>query len=527
MQGNDKVDAVIVGAGAAGCMFAADLAAAGKSVVVLEAGPAWQTNDLVSSQIWARRLKWGGSPVLGEGNTSIGYTMNSGWGYGGAALHHFALWPRLHAEDFKLNSLYGKGLDWPIEYETLRPYYDFIQTEVGLSGDADAEIWRPPGDPYPMKPLASSPQSDIIAGGFTRLGFRTAPLPAAINSEWYNGRPPCVYDGWCDAGCPINALAHPLAIYKPRAETAGAAFRSGSTVTRILLDSKQRHATGVRYVATNGRRYFQPAATVILAAHAVQNARLLLNSPTHRFADGLANSSKLVGKYFMAHFAAGIFGLFREKTLPYLGLTGGHLICQDGYVKDRRKNGFGSYQWVIGPALKPNDLLGIANSRPELIGNELHDFLDRAAYHLGTMGTTAEVLPELSNRIETSARKDRYGMPLAKVIYNHSENTRLLIRHCQSEGLDIFRSAGALQSWAGAVGNVHLMGGTIMGEDPASSVTDEYGRTHDVPNLLIAGSGLFPTCGGVNPTFTIHALTRRTAERMLNHWNDFSISSRH
>ena len=229
----------------------------------------------------------------------------------------------------------------------------------------------------------------------------------------------------------------------------------------------------------------------------------------------------------MAHVAAGIFGLFGEKTHPYLGLTGGHLISQDGYVKDQRKNGFGSYQWVIGAAMKPNDLLGIANSRPELIGNELHEFLTRAAFHLGTMGTTTEVLPELSNRIETSTQKDQNGMPLAQVIYNHSENTRSLIEHCRSEGLEIFKAAGTLQSWAGGVGNVHLMGGTIMGEDPGSSVTDEYGRTHDIPNLVIAGSGLFPTSGGVNPTFTIHAITQRTTERMLEHWIDFSPSSQH
>ena len=167
-------------------MFAAKLAAAGKSVVVLEAGPAWQTTaDLISSQIWARRLKWGGSPVLGKGNTTIGYTMNSGWGYGGAALHHFALWPRLHAEDFKLKSLYGKGLDWPMDYETLRPYYDFIQKEVGLSGDAEAEIWRHPGDPYPMKPLASSPQADIIAERIQPARFQYRAL--ARSHQFRNG----------------------------------------------------------------------------------------------------------------------------------------------------------------------------------------------------------------------------------------------------------------------------------------------------------------------------------------------------
>ena len=137
----------IMGAGAAGSLLAARLASAGRSVIVLEAGPPWSMFDLVSSQIWARRLKWGGAPVLHGGHDRPGHNMAVGWGFGGSALHHYAGWPRLHPADFTMRSDSGRGLDWPIRYEDLQPHYDAVQAECGVAGDASAEPWRPPGDP--------------------------------------------------------------------------------------------------------------------------------------------------------------------------------------------------------------------------------------------------------------------------------------------------------------------------------------------------------------------------------------------
>ena len=127
----ESFDVLVVGAGAAGSVIAAQSARAGKRVLILEAGPARQLSDLTSSQIWARRLKWSGGEVEEDGNLRIGHGFNAGWGSGGSAMHHYAVWPRLHENDFKLRSQYGKGLDWPIEYRDLRPYYDRVQSEVG------------------------------------------------------------------------------------------------------------------------------------------------------------------------------------------------------------------------------------------------------------------------------------------------------------------------------------------------------------------------------------------------------------
>src|SRR6186713_1765542 len=216
MADQPMVDVVIVGAGAAGAVFAAILAEAGKSVVILERGPDRTLSHLYSSQIWARRLK-SGAPVVDRGPDRIWHNFNSGHGTGGAAIHHYAVWPRFAEADFKRRSIQGRGLDWPFEYTQLRKFYDDVQADVGVAGDAAQELWRPPGDPYPLPPLETTRQGDVLKRGFAELGLRTAPIPVAILTRPYKGRAPCLYDGWCDAGCPIGALANPLVSYLARA----------------------------------------------------------------------------------------------------------------------------------------------------------------------------------------------------------------------------------------------------------------------------------------------------------------------
>ena len=524
MTHHESVDVVIVGGGASGSLLAAKLSEGGKKVVVLEAGPPWRLRDMFSSEIWARRLKWAGAPVPSGGASPIGLRFNSGGGIGGAAIHHYANWNRLHPEDFEEKSLFGEHLDWPIIYDDLRPYYDDIQEEIGLSGDTKAEITRPLGMPYPMPPLRQSRQAELIVKGFNALGIASFPTPHAINSVEYKGRNACLLDGWCDAGCPIGALANPLVVSIPAARAAGAEFRSHANVTRVLVDYSGRVATGVIYRDDAGLEHTQFAALVILAAYAIGTPRLLLNSATDKFPSGLANSSDAVGRYIKTHISAGAYALFDEDTEPYRGVTGGLVTSQDAYAKKQAGSYLGSYSLQGALSFKPNDLIGIANTRPELFGVALQEFMQKAAHHIATVQPLGETAPLPQNRVTQSKQVDQFGLPLAQLTHEFSQSDLELSATATAQSVAVLKAAGAREVWQGQISGQHVLGGAIMGRDPASSVTNSYGQTHDVSNLFIAGTALFPTIGAVNPTFTIYALALRTARHLLNHWGAIARS---
>lgn len=523
MKYDDRVDVVIVGSGAAGSVFAAKLAEGGKRVKVLEAGPAWTERDLYSSPMWARRLR-GASPRVDEkGEHHIYARLNSGRGVGGAALHHYGVWPRFQVEDFKKKTLYGKGLDWPMEYEDLRPAYDAIQAEVGISGDAEAEIWRPAGAPYPLPPVHVFRHGKKIALGFERLGMRVSPIPIAVLSRPYRDRPACVWDGWCDAGCPIGALANPLAIYLAQAVRRGAVVQAESHVTRILTDKSGKRTTGVEYVDANGTTRVQPAAAVVLCASTVETIRTLLNSASQRHTQGLGNSSGLLGHYLMAHPAVVVYGLFDEDVQNYSGASGGQLYSQDKLAKtEKQYPALGRRHWEIALAMKPVDIQGLAISRPDLIGLELERFMRRAARGLAAMTSLSEDEPIQANRIALSSKKDAYGLRLAEVHYTISPNGLALWEQSKQDGVEVFKAAGAKEAWPGPLHAQHIAGGTIMGNDPRRSVTNGYGQSHDISNLFIGGGSVFPTLSHANTTYTIHAMAWRSAKHLVDNWSAIS-----
>jgi choline dehydrogenase-like flavoprotein len=281
MAANEKVDVVVVGAGASGSVYAAVMAKQGKSVVVFEQGPDWQLSDLISSDIWGRRVKPAGGPFILEGKHPVSYGAQGGWGVGGAALHYFANFPRLLPNDFHVKSEHNRAHDWPISYEDVSPYYDKVARDVGVSGDAKAEeIWRPASEPYPMPPMKTFRNGQVWLKGFEAVGIRMVPAAVGMNSTEYKGRSACIYDGWCHVGCPIGALANPLVTYLADARKSGAEVRAWSTVTRILTNTEGTRVTGVEYYDQKTGRQVQPASVVVLAAWAAQNPRILLNSAT-------------------------------------------------------------------------------------------------------------------------------------------------------------------------------------------------------------------------------------------------------
>jgi len=516
----EPVDVAIVGAGAAGSVLAAKLAAAGKSVVLLEAGPKRSPSDLISSQLWARRLRWGGPPVRSEGSGPVSFGLNGGWGDGGAALHHYATWPRLKVADFKVHTLYGRGLDWPLEYDTLRPFYDEIQQEVGIAGDAAAEIWRPPGAPYPMPALRRTAQADAIARGFKALDKHVAPTPLAINSVVYNGRAACLYDGWCDSGCPIGALANPVVTYLSRALEKGARVINNALTQRVVV-SRAGQVDAIEYRDGRGELRMLRARHVILAASAIGNPTILLNSSSSLYPHGIGNRHSLLGRYLMTHGQVLISGFFAAETEPHLGVSGAILMSHDDYEKTTSPGAFGSRQWLLAPALKPGDFARFAPGA--LHGSALEEFVRRGVRHGAAMVCMAEEMPSLENRVELESTSQAGGMRRTRLVHALSADSSALLRVAGVQGESLFKAAGAKEITSMLLPSAHLMGGTVMGSSPSDSVTDSYGRVHEFSNLWVAGAGLFPTTGAVNPTFTLQALALRTARHLLGTWSSFLL----
>ncbi len=508
----EMIDVAIIGAGASASVYAAVLAEAGLSVTVLEAGPPRQLSDLYSSQIWARRLKWASPHVEETTRDTMAYNFNAGRGFGGAALHHFGVWPRYHPEDFNIRSAHDRGLDWPIDYDDLRPYYDRVQADVGVAGDAEAEIWRPAADPYPLPPVPRFRQGELLARGFEAMDMNVAPVPVAVLTRPYRGRPACIWDGWCDAGCPTGALANPLVLYLQRARQAGAELQANSHVTRLLTNARGDRVTAIEYVDEQSEVQELRARSFVLAAFTIENSRILLNSANDKHPDGLANGSGSLGRYLMSHPAANLFGMFDEPVQNHMGLSGGQIINQDRFAKPGDGDAFGSRQYIGGLALKPNDLLGISMSRADLFGPELNTFMQKASQNMAAMVTICEDEPQAENRIELSSNKDEHGYPRARITYNTSKSGMAVLAEAIDEGLAVIKASGAREAWPGPKVAQHIMGGTIMGKDAASSVTNRFSQTHELDNLFVGGPSVFPTSSCVNSTFTVHAASLMSAE---------------
>src|ERR1700761_14477 len=479
---NEKVDVVIVGAGASGSVFASVLAKAGKKVVLLEAGPDWQLSDLISSEIWGRRIKPAGPPILLDGKNPMGYVAQAGWGAGGASLHYFANFPRLLPTDFKMKSEHGRALDWPIAYEDVAPYYDKVAREIGVSGDAKAEErWRPAGEAYPMPPMKTFRNGDIWLKALETSGIPMVPAPVGMNSVEFKGRPACLYDGWCHVGCPIGALANPQVTYLGDARKAGAELRAFSTVTRVLTNEAGTRVTGVEYYDYQHQKQIQEASVVLLAAWSGQNPRLLLNSATDKHAKGLGNASGLVGHFMMSHHVASTWGMFDEDIKNHLGTIAVQYMSYEHYPKTSQKDAFGSSFLVAGFALKTPAL---ANSRPDLFGTELDDYMKRAARNLTGIKAFGEELPAMENRVELVSDKDEFGIPLGKLTHTFQPDAVALWNANLDDGVKIAKAAGAKEGMPGrgAIPTSHLLGGTIMGTHASNSVVNSYGQSHEIPN---------------------------------------------
>ncbi len=513
---SELFDVLIIGTGAAGSVLAGQLAEGGLKVICLDAGPYWNPEKDWASDEWEmRKLFWDGPRInasTAENRVSIG-TSTSGKAVGGGTIHYTMMALRLHPSDFRTKTLDGVGEDWPITYDDLAPYYEFMEHELPVAGPEEWP-WEGKGS-YPQPEHETDCQAQKFMDGCGKLGIKPAVCPLAMVTAYYKDpwgfkREPCTNRGYCHEGCKPNAKSYTLLNFIPKAKKYNATIVPDAYVTKITTD-KSGKVSGAEFIREGAKQCIK-ARVVILSAFVVETPRLLLASANSDFPDGLANSSGAVGKYLMVHSDHLVYARFKEPVRQYRNPPT-TVITQDFYETDAGndyKRGF-----TIGPyAGRPIDFANLAiNSRRDMWGHKLLDFMKGYNYWMRN-GIIGEVLPNKENRVELSDEVGEFGLPIPIVYFKYGDNDKKLIEHGLKLSADIMEAAGAVEIFP-APASAHLMGTCRMGEDPKTSVVNSYGQSYDIPNLFIAGTPIFVTSGAVNPTLTAQALAARTAEYII------------
>ena len=502
----DTLDAVVIGTGAGGAPLLARLASAGLKVVALEAGRFWDpARDFATDERAQTKLFWNDERLSAGGDALPFGANNSGIGVGGSTLHYTAYTPRAHPDDFRLHMDFGIGADWPIGYGDLEPYYDELEQFLGVSGPSPYP-WDSHGQPYPLAPLPLNGAAQLMQRACAALGIKTSPAPnAALSGPYYQPgvgwRRACTNRGFCQAGCSVGAKASMDVTFIPIALQAGAEVRSECFATHIERDKAGR-VSGVVYTQ-NGAEKHQPCRNVFLCAGAVETPRLLLLNE-------MANGSGLVGRNFMAHTGAQVWGQFEADIRPYKGIPGG-LISEDTH---RPKNAdFAGGYLLQSLGVMPVTYASQLARGEKLWGERLRTRM-RGYNHVAGINICGEGLPHAQNFVELSDEKDARGLPKPRVFYTAGENEKKLTAHADRLMRAIWAEAGAHDVWA-LDRHPHTLGTCRMGLDPATSVVSPEGRAHDIPGLYVVDGSVFPSSLAVNPALTIMALSLRTADRFL------------
>ena len=505
--GDDEVvDAVIVGAGAGGATMAQRLARRGWGVVALDAGPFWDPDtDWVSDEAGSHGLYWTEPRVIaGEDPVPLG-SNNSGRGVGGSMIHYAGYTPRFHPSDFHTATVDGVGADWPIRYADLRDYYAAIEGELPVAG----EDW-PWGDPhsYPHSPHPVGGNGEVFQRGARKLGIDARVGPVAIANGRFGHRQHCIYRGFCLQGCKVNAKASPLITHIPDALAHGAEIRADAMASEVEIDQRTGRAVAVRYFR-GGVEHRQRAAHVIVAGYSIETPRLLLNSVSSRFPDGLCNNHDQVGRYLMVQGAPQTAGRFDDEIRMYKSPPP-EVSTEAFYETDPAKpyvRGFSIQTVSPLPITWAEHIAGQGHWGPTL-REYMRDYV-----HWSCLGALCEFLPCPDNRVTLADETDRHGLPVAKFTYRQCDNDRQLMRAAQAVMEQILTAAGADETIT-FDRYAHLVGGARMSAHERDGVVDRDGRSFAVPNLLITDGSVLPTQGAANPALTIMAVAARAADRL-------------
>ncbi|HET7387395.1 MAG TPA: GMC family oxidoreductase [Nocardioidaceae bacterium] len=505
----DEVDLVVVGAGAGGSVLAQRLARKGWRVVIIEAGPFWHPDeDWVSDEAGSHQIYWTQKRIIGGANPIELGKNNSGRGVGGSMVHYAGYTPRFHPSDFETHTRDGVGADWPIGYQDLRAHYEQVERELPVAG----QFW-PWGDPhaYPFSPHPVSSAAARLWEGARKLGIEMRVGPVGIVNGTFGNRPHCIYRGYCLQGCKVNAKASPYVTHLPDALAHAVEVRANCMAARVELDEKGRARGVVYYDEHGGAEKLQRARFVAIAGYSIETPRLLLNSTSTRFPDGLCNDHDLVGRYVMVQGASQTAGRWPEELRMYKAPP--PEISSEDYYETDTSRGF-----ARGFSIQTVSPMPIGWAEHVLAdghwGRAMREYM-RDYNHWSTIGVLNELLAHPENRITLAQERDPYGLPVARMDYTLSDNDKANMEYSTQVITDILHAADA-QDVLTIHRFAHLIGGARMGNSPETGVVDANQRAWAVPNLFLADGSVCPTQGSANPALTIMALASRLAERMAD-----------
>jgi len=526
---NKPVDVLIIGAGASGAALAWSICETRMHILCMEQGPWVNREEFPSNKSDYELHRYADFscdpnvrklpqdyPINADASPITPVNFNA---VGGSTINYLGHWPRFHPSDFRTHSLDGVADDWPIDYETLAPFYDMNNRIMGVSGLAGNPSYPPYTPPLPPIPIGKLGRT--LARGFNELGWHWWPSDTSILSEDYEGRAKCVNAGTCDLGCSTGAKASVDITYWPLLQRRGVDLRPNCRVREIVVN-EQGMATGVLYYDEDGNLQEQKAEMVVVACNGVGTPRLMLNSKSAQFPDGIANRSGLVGKNLMFHPLSGVVGLFDEPMEGFKGPMACSILSQEFYETDPNRDFVRGYGLHSGRSNTPMTYAlggyGVDNLLPW--GQEhRHRFDDIYPYTAGLTVVT-EDLPQETNTVTLDpVLTDSDGIPAPKITYTVDENTRRMFAHGEARASEVLLAAGA-RSIVSSGGEIwrragwHLMGTARMGNDPERSVVNSWGRSHDVRNLFIVDGSIFVTAAAVNPTCTIQALALYIGENI-------------
>lgn len=499
---------VIIGSGAGGGTLGNELAQKGIDVVILEAGARHEYEDFINDE-WDSfgQLAWVDKRTTsGDWRVAKDFPNLPAWivkSVGGSTVHWAGASLRFQEHEFKDLTHYGKIeganlLDWPITLAELEPYYAKAEDKMGVT--------RTNG----IEGLPGNNNFKVLKAGADKLGYKECHTGnMAINSADRDDRMSCQQTGFCFQGCKWGAKWSTLYTEIPKGEATGKLEVRPNAMAQKIEHDKNGKVTGVVYIDKDGKQQLQKARIVAVAGNSIESPRLLLNSESSMFEDGMANSSGQVGRNYMRHTTGSVYGVFEKPVHMYRGTTMAGII-RDEARHDPSRGFVGGYEMETLSLGLP---FMAAFLDPGGWGRSFTSALDQYSNMAG-LWIVGEDMPQENNRITLHKdEKDKYGVPIANVNFSDHPNDVAMRNHAYKQGTALYEAVGATRAFpTPPYPSTHNLGTNRMSEKAQDGVVDKHGQSHDIKNLFVSDGSQFTTGGAENPTLTIVSLAIRQAE---------------